>query len=152
MGVLAVGDEAADDTRLSERRADDARRARSELAHGVIEMGDRSRAGAEDALGLLGARVGMAEADHDPGLGQARDPLERDRDRSERDDHDARARADQRVGVAVQHRADEFGRMHALAPPVDERPFDMDAERARNAILRLRAPPPAPASAPAAHR
>ena len=48
----------------------------------------------------------------------------------------ARAR-DERVGVFLLHRADEFGRMHALAPQVDERPLDMDSERAGNAIARL---------------
>ena len=40
-------------------------------------------------------------------------------------------------GVLFQHRANEPGRMHAFAPRIDERPFDMDPKRAGNAILRL---------------
>ena len=40
-------------------------------------------------------------------------------------------------GVLFLHRADEFGRMHALAPQVNERPLDMDSERAGNMVVRL---------------
>ena len=47
------------------------------------------------------------------------------------------ARFDERVCVLLQHRADEFGRMHALALGIDERPLDMDSERARDAFARL---------------
>ena len=42
---------------------------------------------------------------------------------------------DQRPGVRIAHGADEFGRMHALAARIDERPLDMHAERAGNAPL-----------------
>ena len=63
--------------------------------------------------------------------------LERDRGGRERHDHHARARLDQRVRVLVPHRADEFGRMHALAPQVNKRPLDMDSERAGHVFLRL---------------
>ena len=42
--------------------------------------------------------------------------LQGDRSGRERHDHHARVRGDERVGVLLQHRADEFGRMHALAP------------------------------------
>ena len=137
MRVLAVGDQAADDARVGERRPDDARRARRELAHRIIEMGDGARAGVEDGLRLLRARVRMAEADDDPGFRQPRDALKRDRDGGERDHRHACARLDQGVGVLSLHRTDEFGRMHALAPGIDEWPLDMDSERAGNAFVRL---------------
>src|SRR5579883_3554373 len=52
--VIAVSDEAANDARVGERRADDARRAMGELAHRVKEMRDGGRAGVEGGAGLFG--------------------------------------------------------------------------------------------------
>ena len=79
----------------------------------------------------------MAEADDDPGVGEPRDQLQRDGGGSEGDNHGAGAHGDQRVGVVLSHRADELGRVHALAAQIDEWPLDMHAERAGHAHMRL---------------
>ena len=135
--MLAIGDQATDDARIGKRRADHARRTRRQLAHRVIEMGGGARAGVKDGLRFFRACVRMAEADDNSGFRQASYKVQRDRRGRERHDHHARAPRDEGVGVFFFHRADEFGRVHALALGIDERPFDMDAERARNAFARL---------------
>ena len=119
------------------RRPNHAWRARGELAHRVIEMSDRARASVEYALGFLRAGVRMAETHHDPGFRQAPDEVQGDRGGRERHHHHASARCDQRVWRPPNHRADELSGVHPLALGIDERPFDMDAERARNALTRL---------------
>ena len=137
MGVLAIGDQSTDDARIGERRADDARRARGKLAHRIIEVGDGASPSVEHRDGLLRTCVRMAEADNDPGFRHAPDELQGDRRWGEGDDHHARARRDERVRVCFKHRADELGRMHALAPGIDERPLDMDSQRAGHTLARL---------------
>ena len=137
MDVMAVGDQAADDRRIGERRADQAGRARAELAHRVEEMGDRARAGGEGGARLLRRRLGVAEADDDPRRGEAGDQRRTGGRRRQRDDHRAGLGGDELVAVAFPHRADEFRQMDALAARIDERPLDMDAEDARRRARRL---------------
>ncbi len=137
MDVLAVRDQAADDARIGEDSADDARRAGVQLAHRVEEVGRRPRAGVEHGLRLLRARLRMAEGDDDPRLGEPRDERQRNGGGRERDDHCARARRDQRIGVGLAHRTDPLRRVDALASRIDERALDMNAERAGHLGLRL---------------
>ena len=127
---MAVGDQAADDRRIGERRADQAGRARAELAHRIEEMGDRARAGGEGGARLLCRRLGVAEADDDPRRGEAGDERRTGGGRRQGDDHRASLGGDELVAIALAHRADELLQMHAFSARVDVRPLDMDAERA----------------------
>ena len=68
MRVLAVGDQAANDARVGSAAPTRPGAREDKLAHRVKEMGDGARAGVEDGVRLLRARVGMAEADDDPGF------------------------------------------------------------------------------------
>ena len=108
MDVLAVGDQAADDARIGEHRADDARRAGIELAHRVEEVGDRPRAGVERGPRLLGRRLRVAEADDDPGRGQALDERERTEAGASVTTIAPASRRDQRVA----RRVSRIGRIH----------------------------------------
>ena len=134
---MAIGDQAADDRRIGERRADQAGRSRAELTHRVEEMGDRARAGGEGGARLLRGRLGVAEADDDSRRREAGDQRRTGGGRREGDNHRAGLGGDELVAVAFPHRADEFRQMDALAARIDERPFDVDAEDARRRARRL---------------
>ena len=61
MDVVAVGDDAAPQAAMVERRADDARGAVLELRHRVEEVRDAARARVGGRHDGLVARIGMAE-------------------------------------------------------------------------------------------
>ena len=112
-------------------------RAMAERAHRVVEMRHRARAGVERRFRLLVARLGVAELTHHAGAGEAFDqgggaaagasvttitP----------------ARAAISAVASASRMADEYCAGCApLRARVDERPLDMDAERAGDVVLRL---------------
>ena len=136
MGVLAVGDEPADDALICKRRADHAGRSRAELAHRVVEVSDRARPCVEDRFGFFRGGVRVSKADDDPRSGEPCDHLVRHGGGRKGDHHDAGARRDQRLSVLLTHRADPFRRMHPFSARIDEGSLDMNPERAGNAHMR----------------
>ena len=106
----------------------------AELAHRVVEMRHRARAGVETGARLLRGRLRMADADDDPARREPRDPLVGDRSR--RDGHHAAARRDQLSASAVLIARMNCAGCAPLRREVDERALDMHAERAWDAPRR----------------
>src|SRR5207237_5954534 len=76
----------------------------------------------------------MAERNHDAGIGKYRDHVSAHHRRGHRHQHDAAIKPTEIADIIGSDRANEFLRMRAAAPWIDERSLEMDAENSWNAF------------------
>src|SRR5690606_15904883 len=87
--MMAIGNDAAPDVGMIERRACKPRRTVADLAHGVEKMGDTPRTSIEALERLFRCSVAVADADDDTAIAQPAHLIRRDLLGSKRDQQGA---------------------------------------------------------------
>ena len=138
--MVAVGDVPGPDVRARKGGADEPGLAMAKPAHRIEEMGHAAGAGVEERVRLVGGAVGVTQRDDDAGGNQPAHRLRRCLAWRKRDHQQTEPspRLCIERDIVVAERAHQAGRMRALAPRVEMRSLQMQADHAGNGAGRHR--------------